>query len=351
MMSRNYMSLWGSPDKHSYGMAMLYSKEEVRKGYDNGSLMVDDVGNGKAVILRRSDRHWFLGNAFAKHSYTILLGAVCGDVAGSVYEHNNIMHFPDKSDMIKPRARVTDDSVLTMAVAEGIRQALDELGESWMENPDHRAVISRSITNALQLFGRKYPHAGYGASFRNWIYSTDPKPYNSWGNGSAMRVSFAGWAGRTLEEAETLAELSAAVTHNHPEGIKGAKVVAGIIHLLRSGKTKADVRRYAQQYYDLDFTIEQIRDNYRFDVSCQGSVPQAIVAFLEGEDFVDVMARAIWLGGDSDTIAAIACSMAEVVYPVPRSVLDPVIDRLDPFQKNVLEQSIDWAAAWNHFGA
>ena len=350
MMSRYYMSLWGDPGYHSYGMAMLYSKAEVQKGYDNGSLLVDDVGNGKAVVRRRSDQKWFLGSAFAEHAYTILLGAVCGDVAGSVYERNNITHFPDKNDMIKPQARVTDDSVMTMAVATGISLALDELGEDWMTKPQHREVISREIIDALQHFGSKYPNAGYGGSFRRWLNSYDPQPYNSWGNGSAMRVSFAGWAGRTLEEAETLAELSAAVTHNHPEGIKGAKVIAGIIYLLRSGKTKEEVRRYARQYYDLDFTIEQIRPDYRFDVSCQGSVPQAIVAFLEGEDFVDVMARAIWLGGDSDTIAAIACSMAEVLYPIPRSVLDQVIDRLDPFQKERLELCIDWAIAWNRLG-
>ena len=346
MLSQNYLSLWGRPEKHSYGMAMLYPLDLILEGCRSGALEEEPIGNCKSVIRRRSDGRWFLARAGSDPLHTVMLGAVCGDVAGSVYERWNITHFPDKENMIQPGTRVTDDSVMTMAVATGIVQALDQLGENWLEDPSHREVISRSVTNSLQYFGRRYPRAGYGGTFRRWINLDDPQPYNSWGNGSAMRVSFAGWAGRTLQEAETLAELSAAVTHNHPEGIKGAKVVAGIIHLLHTGKTKEDVRRYAGQYYDLNFTIDQIRPDYTFDVSCQGSVPQAIQAFLEGEDFVDVMAKAIWLGGDSDTIAAIACSMAEAHDPIPQDILCQVIRRLDPFQKNVLEQAIDWLFSW-----
>ena len=346
MFYSNPLSIWGDTGLHSPGMATLNADRQIYRGIQNGTLIAEDVGNLKAVIRRRSDGRWFLAREMAPTS-TVMLGAICGDVAGSVYEHHNITHFPDRDRLIQPNARLTDDSVMTLAVATGICQALDKLGKNWLEHPDHREVISRSVTNALQFFGRKYPKAGYGGAFRRWIYDDDPKPYNSWGNGSAMRVSFAGWAGRTLEEAETLAELSAAVTHNHPEGIKGAKVIAGIIFLLRSGKNRDEVRHYAEQYYALDFTIDQIRPDYTFDVSCQGSVPQAIVAFLEGESFADVLARAIWLGGDSDTIAAIAGSMAEVVYPVEQGLRGRVIDRMDPFQKNVLEQAIDWASRWN----
>ena len=289
-----------------------------------------------------------------EQKFTMMMGAVCGDVAGSVYERYNITHFPDKSNMIQPMAEPTDDSIMTMAVAKGLSAALDVLGKNWMSNPGHleihREIISEYVVEALRMFGRTYPYARYGGTFRRWLRDPDPRPYNSWGNGSAMRVSFAGWAGRTLEEAELLAEISAAVTHDHPEGIKGAKVVAGIIYLLRDGKSKEEVRAYASQYYDLNFTIEQIRPGYSFDVSCQGSVPQAIVAFLEGEDFVDVMARAIWLGGDSDTIAAIACSMAEAIYPIPQKLLDQVTNKLDPLQKKTLEDASDWIVKWNHYG-
>lgn len=350
MISREYLSLWGNADQHSYGLSMLMSREQILSEGAAGKFSIDDVGNGKAVIRRKSDGQWFLAHIMRDHTYTILLGAVCGDVAGSVYEHRNIEYFPDKDNMIQPGSRVTDDSVMTMAVAMGIRCALDLLGENWIEDPIHREIISRFLVQALQMYGRAYPNAGYGGAFRRWLRNPDPQPYNSWGNGSAMRVSFAGWAGRSLEEAETLAEISAAVTHNHPEGIKGAKVVAGIIYLLRSGKSKQEIRAYASQFYDLNFTIEQIRPDYRFDVSCQGSVPQAIVAFLEGEDFADVLAKAIWLGGDSDTIAAIAGSMAEVIYAVPQALLDRVTGLLDPLQKKTLEEAIDWVVKWNRFG-
>ena len=192
---------------------------------------------------------------------------------------------------------------------------------------------------SLKTYGRRFPRAGYGGSFRRWLASESSEPYNSWGNGSAMRVSFAGWAARSLEEAEVLAELSAAVTHNHPEGVKGAKAVAGSIYLLRSGGTKEDVRQYAGRYYDLGFTLDEIRAAYTFDVSCQGSVPQAIVAFLTGESFADVVAEAISIGGDSDTLAAMAGSIAEVIYPIPAELLDRVAARLAPELRKVIERA------------
>ena len=167
-------------------------------------------------------------------------------------------------------------------------------------------------------------------------------PYGSWGNGSAMRVSFAGWAARSLGEAELLGELSAAVTHDHPEGIKGAKAVAGCIYILRTGGSKEDVRRYASQYYDLSFTLDEIRPDYSFDVSCQGSVPQAIVAFLTGTDFADVIAEAISIGGDSDTIAAIAGSIAEVLYPIPPELIYRVTERMAPEMRSVVKRANDF---------
>ena len=147
---------------------------------------------------------------------------------------------------------------------------------------------------------------------------------------------------RMTEEAEKLGEISASVTHNHPEGIKGAKVVAGCILLLRDGKSKNDIREYVKQYYDLDFTLDEIRDSYTFDVSCQGSVPQAVTAFLEGESFADVIANAISIGGDSDTIAAIAGSIAEVIYPIPQGLRGRVIDRVDNYLLNTIVEAVDF---------
>ena len=157
-----------------------------------------------------------------------------------------------------------------------------------------------------------------------------------------MRASYAGWAALTLEEAEKLGEISAKVTHNHPEGIKGAKVTAGCIFMLRNGADKEAVREYAGRFYDLNFTLDEIRGSYHFDVSCAGSVPQAINAFLEGTSFTDVIANAISIGGDSDTIAAIAGSIAEVIYPIPQGLRGRVIDRMDKFLLNTIAEAVDF---------
>jgi ADP-ribosylglycohydrolase len=262
-----------------------------------------------------------------------MLGAIAGDTIGSVYEWHNIKYKPAADTMAQGKARFTDDSVMTCAVADGIMRALSRLPDDWYLSGREEGgrLFMREIVASLKLYGRRFPRAGYGASFCRWLISEDTEPYNSWGNGSAMRVSFAGWAARSLEEAEALATYSAAVTHNHPEGIKGAKAVAGSIFTLRNSGNKDDVRRYASQYYNLGFMLNDIRESYTFDVSCQGSVPQAIVAFLTGNSFVDVVAEAISIGGDSDTLAAMAGSMAEVIYPIPDDIAGRVAERLDPY--------------------
>ena len=275
---------------------------------------------------------------------TKMLGAIAGDTIGSVYEWNNIKFKLEPQDMAIGKAGFTDDSVLTCAVANGIVQSMKKLPDDWFNScrDEARKIFMSEISLSLKEYGRKYPHAGYGGSFRRWMYSDDSQPYNSWGNGSAMRVSFAGWAANSPEEAEFLAECSAAVTHNHPEGIKGAKSVAGSIYILRNGGTVEDVREYASRYYDLDFTLDSIREKYSFDVSCQGSVPQAIVAFLTGKSFVDVIAEAISIGGDSDTIAAIAGGIAEVIYPIPKEIKERVVIRLDDMLWNTIADSVDF---------
>lgn len=271
---------------------------------------------------------------------TIMLGAVCGDVAGSIYENRNIKFKLEPDLLIAPGAEFTDDTVMTCAVAEGLRLGLSRAADNFLEDPDAEHVLYRALENSLQVYGNRYPYAGYGGSFRRWLLSSNPQPYNSWGNGSAMRASYAGWIARTLEEAHTLASMSACVTHNHPEGVKGAVAVAGCIFLLRQGATKDEVARYAAQHYDLSFTLDEIRPTYRFDVSCQGSVPQAIKAFLEGVDFADVLSLAISIGGDSDTIAAIAGSIAEVIYPIPEALQQQVLARLDDHLRTSLEDAV-----------
>lgn len=276
--------------------------------------------------------------------FTTLLGAACGDITGSVYERRNIKRKIDIDEMISGGERFTDDTVMTCAVAEGIRRGLLLLPDDWICVPKAEHTIAREIIRSMQEYGREYPEAGYGASFMDWIFSIDPEPYGSFGNGSAMRVSFAGWAAQTLEEAEKLAEISASVTHDHEDGIKGAKVVAGIIFLLRNGADKNDVYRYAMSFYDVSFSLDEIRAEYGFDVSCKGSVPQAIRAFLEGKSFADVISNAISIGGDSDTIAAIAGSMAEVIYPMPNILYKKTVAKLDRFLKSSIMSSARFLA-------
>lgn len=278
---------------------------------------------------------------------TSMLGAVCGDIAGSIYEFHNIRRCLSKDEIVNKKCYFTDDTVMTCAVAIGIMNALRVLPDDYMGKPECEEIILRSIQESLIKFGRKYPYAGYGGSFRRWIFSDNPKPYNSWGNGSAMRVSYVGWIAKSLQEAEYLAKFSAQVTHNHPEGIKGAQVVAGCIFILRNRGTKEDIKAYVKQYYDICFTLDEIREDYYFDVSCQGSVPQAIEAFIEGENFADVISKAISIGGDSDTIAAIAGSIAEVCYPIPQEFRDLVIDKLDDYLRDTLIEAIDFLSGYN----
>jgi ADP-ribosylglycohydrolase len=174
----------------------------------------------------------------------------------------------------------------------------------------------------MQELGRQHPHAGYGGRFHRWLYEEDPQPYNSWGNGAGMRVSPVGLYAKTLDEALKLAAVTASVSHNHPEGVKGAQAIAASVFLAKEGKSKAEIKAYVENTfgYNLDRTIDEIRPSYEFDVSCQGSVPEAIIAFLEGRSFEEVIRLAISLGGDSDTIGAMAGSIAACVYPIPEEI-------------------------------
>lgn len=226
-----------------------------------------------------------------------ILGAIAGDIIGSSYEFNNVKSLD--FELFTNDTYFTDDSVLTIATMHAILHQTD-------------------YALSYRRFGRAYPHRGYGGHFRAWMYADDPKPYNSWGNGSAMWASPIGWACDTIDDALAGAKKSAEVTHNHPEGVKGAQAAVAAVYLARTGKSKDEIKRFIVDKfgYDLDRTIDEIRPAYDFDVSCQGSVPEAIIAFLESVDFENAIRLAVSLGGDSDTIAAIAGGIAEAFYQV-----------------------------------
>jgi ADP-ribosylglycohydrolase len=236
-----------------------------------------------------------------------IIGAVAGDIIGSVYEWHNVKTVD--FDLFCHRSKFTDDSVLTLATMDAI-------------------INQKNYAESYQLFGRNYPHRGYGGHFRSWIHSGNPEPYNSWGNGSAMRVSPVGWYGNSLDEVMAEAQKSAEVTHNHPEGIKGAQSTAVAVYMARTGKSKDEIKRFIMDtfQYDLDRKIDDIRPGYQFDVSCQGSVPEAIIAFLESTDFENAIRLAISIGEDSDTIACITGGIAEAYYQaIPAYIIENVL--------------------------
>lgn len=253
-----------------------------------------------------------------------MFGAIIGDIVGSVYEFNNIKtkDFP----LWKPNSHFTDDTVMTCAVYAALRE--------YKKDKTQSAQVL--LTSYMREFGREYPKCGYGSQFEKWLQADDPKPYNSYGNGSAMRVSGAAWLADSLSEAKELATLSAEVTHNHPEGIKGAVAVSEAIYMASQNCTQEQIYKHVGQYYDLDFTLAEIRPEYEFDETCQGSVPQAVVAFLEGKDFEDVIRNTVSIGGDSDTIAAIAGSIAEPYFGIPARLKARALNILDPLLKKAL---------------
>jgi ADP-ribosylglycohydrolase len=239
-----------------------------------------------------------------------MLGALAGDIIGSVYEGwpHKATDFP----LFSPASTFTDDSVLTVATAEALLGA-------------------RRYEEVYREFARRYPHAGYGGAFLQWIFAHAAGPYGSWGNGSAMRVSPIAWARRSLDEVLAEAARSAAVTHNHPEGIKGAQAVAMAIFLARTGSSKSEIRREVSGRfgYDLDRRVDEIRPTYQFDVSCQGSVPEALLCFLESRNFEEAVRLAVSLGGDADTQACIAGAVAEAFHGgVPEQIASEVWIRL-----------------------
>jgi ADP-ribosylglycohydrolase len=232
-----------------------------------------------------------------------MIGAIAGDIIGSIYEWERIK--TKQFDLFTPDCFFTDDTVLTVALAESI-------------------LTGNDYASLMKAYYRRYPSAGYGGLFHRWAQAHESQPYNSWGNGSAMRISSVGFAFERLDEVLVRAAEYAAVTHNHAEGIKGAQATAAAIFLARTGSTKADIKQYtaATFRYDLSRSVDQIRPTYQFNESCQETVPEAIVCFLESTDFTDAIRNAISLGGDSDTLACITGGIAQAYYGVPAPIAD-----------------------------
>lgn len=246
-----------------------------------------------------------------------MIGAIAGDTIGSVFEWNNVKtkNFP----LFSTDSCFTDDTVLTVALAEAILTGAD-------------------YDRVMRAYYYRYPAAGYGGSFHGWALSDDPAPYSSWGNGAAMRISPAAYAYDTLEEVLLRSEHFTAVTHNHPEGVKGGQATAAAIFIARKGGSKADIRHFIEDRfgYNLSRTVDEIRPTYDFDESCQGTVPEALICLLEASDFEDAIRNAISIGGDSDTLACIAGAVAEPLFGgVPELIAKVVLGKLDPYLRGV----------------
>lgn len=253
-----------------------------------------------------------------------MIGAIIGDIAGSRFEFHNYRH--KDFEIFSPKCFFTDDSVMTLALAKAIISC----------NGDY-SNLSQAATDWMHKVGRKYPCCGYGSGFFDWMFEQNPHPYGSCGNGAGMRVSACGWFGKTLDEVKDMSRKVTEVTHNHPEGIKGAEATAVCVFLAREGKSKEYIRKYVNEhYYKLDFTIDGIRPTYKFDGTCQGTVPQALECFLESEDFEDCVRLCISLGGDCDTSAAIACAVAEAYYGVPEPMRESAEKYLDAYLLGLL---------------
>lgn len=255
-----------------------------------------------------------------------MIGAIIGDVVGSRFEFDN--HKTKEFEMFHKACEFTDDSVMTLAVANAL--------QSYGAITDMEA-FKKHLVKVMHEVGMRYPHCGYGGRFYVWIMKNHTEPYNSYGNGSAMRVSPVAWFANSLEECEALAAATAEVTHNHPEGIKGAVAVAGTIYLARTGHSMDEIKEYIKNYYTINFTLDEIREHYGFFEICQKSVPQALEAFFESTSFEDAIRNAISIGGDSDTIAAITGSIAEAFYGVDEDMKEWALSYLDSYLLDIAE--------------
>lgn len=246
-----------------------------------------------------------------------MLGAIIGDIVGSRFEWDNIK--TKDFDFLTYRCSVTDDSIMSLAIAKAILDCQSDYSD-----------LGAQAVRSMQSVGRPYPNCGYGGMFQKWMYSDHPAPYHSFGNGAAMRVSACGFAASSLEEVCALSKAVTEVTHDHPEGIKGAEATAVAIYMARTGSSILAIRDYINDhYYKMDFTLDGIRADYRFNETCQNTVPQALMAFFESSSYEDAIRNAISIGGDSDTLAAITGGVAEAYYGIPTELRKHALSYLD----------------------
>lgn len=258
-----------------------------------------------------------------------MYGAILGDIIGSPFEF-------DRGDKTKDfklfsrRSHFTDDSVMTLAVCEALLKVRQDATVKEIED---------TVISSMQSWGRRYPHEGYGGYFRRWLTARHPEPYNSFGNGSAMRVSAAGWLYDSLEKTRVVAKATANVTHNHPEGIKGAEATASAIFMARNGSSKEEIKKYIENefHYDLNRTLDEIRPSFHMDETCQKTVPEAIIAFLEARDFEDAIRNAVSLGGDTDTLGAITGSIAEAYFGISETLISECRNRINKDMRDVVD--------------
>lgn len=251
-----------------------------------------------------------------------MLGAIIGDIIGSVYEFHNTKDY--NFHLLTTRSKFTDDTVMTLAVAK------------WLTEDDSHS--HEYLVKCMKELGLRHPNRGYGGSFKRWLINPNPQPYNSWGNGSGMRVSPVGFYAKTLDESLELAKISAEVTHDHLEGIKGAQAIAAAVFLARQKKSKSEIKTYIKDEfeYDLHYSIAEMRPFYEYDVSCMGSVPPAIIAFLDSHDFEDAIRLAVSVGGDSDTIGAMTGAIAQAAYEMPKHLAGYCYGLLTPDLRAIL---------------
>ena len=246
-----------------------------------------------------------------------MLGAIIGDVVGSRFEWHNLKS--KEFDLLTDKCFMTDDSYMTIAVADAL-----------MNRKDDDADLSAKAIASMQRIGRRYPDCGFGGRFYGWVFSDDPRPYHSYGNGAAMRVSACGYMAETLEEAKQLALAVTRVSHDHPEGLKAAEAETVAVYMALHGASIEEIRKViTEEYYPIDFTLDEIRASYEFDVSSQGTMPPAFEAFFESTGFEDAIRNAISVGGDSDTLAAITGGIAEAYWGIPEELKEKILRYID----------------------
>ncbi len=260
-----------------------------------------------------------------------MIGAILGDIIGSRFEFHNYMG--KDFELLTPRCEFTDDTVMTCAVAQALMDSKEDFSD-----------LSEKTVAAMQRIGRQYPNCGYGARFIHWMFTDDPQPYNSCGNGSAMRVSPVGFVARDVEEAKHLSAAVTCISHDHPEGMKSAEAIAVAIVMARQGKSKEEIRTEMEKYYDLSTSVDAYRKEWggHGKEICQFSVPQALACFFEGNSYEDVIRNCISIGGDSDTIGAIAGGIAEAFYGVPEHYVEMARGYLDTRLLQILDEFEEW---------